>query len=204
MNRSRMIVALALAYAVFAVLLNSVGTVILQSIESFHVTKIAASSLEGFKDLSIAATSFLLAAQLPRFGLRRAMIAALALVAVACLAMPLIPGFWTTRLLFLAVGVAFGVTKVSVYSFVGLLTEDSARHASLLNVIEGVFMLGVLSGYWIFAAFIDPANSGDRQWLNVYYVLAAVSLAAMALLAVTPFDESAVEAPAGSPFDETP
>ena len=33
MNRTRMIVALALTYAVFAVLLNSVGTVILQSIE---------------------------------------------------------------------------------------------------------------------------------------------------------------------------
>ena len=194
-----MIVALALTYAVFAVLLNSVGTVILQSIESFHVTKVAASSLEGFKDLSIAATSFLLAAQLPRFGLRRAMIVALALVAVACLAMPLFPGFWTTRLLFLAVGVAFGVTKVSVYSFVGLLTEDSARHASLLNVIEGVFMLGVLSGYWIFAAFIDPTDPGSRQWLNVYYVLAAVSLVALVLLAVTPYDESAVDEPAAAP-----
>jgi fucose permease len=194
-----MIVALALTYAVFAVLLNSVGTVILQSIESFQVTKVAASSLEGFKDLSIAATSFLLAAQLPRFGLRRAMIVALALVAIACLAMPLIPGFWTTRLLFLAVGVAFGVTKVSVYSFVGLLTDDSARHASLLNVIEGVFMLGVLSGYWIFAAFIDPADPGSRQWLNVYYVLAGVSLAALALLAVTPYDESAVDESAAAP-----
>ena len=193
-----MIVALALTYAVFAVLLNSVGTVILQSIESFHVTKVAASSLEGFKDLSIAATSFLLAAQLPRFGLRRAMIVALALVAVACLAMPLFPGFWTTRLLFLAVGVAFGVTKVSVYSFVGLLTEDSARHASLLNVIEGVFMLGVLSGYWIFAAFIDPTDPGSRQWLNVYFVLAAVSLVALVLLAVTPYDESAVDEPAAA------
>ena len=194
-----MIVALALTYAVFAVLLNSVGTVILQSIESFHVTKVAASSLEGFKDLSIAATSFLLAAQLPRFGLRRAMIVALALVAVACLAMPLFPGFWTTRLLFLAVGVAFGVTKVSVYSFVGLLTDDSARHASLLNVIEGVFMLGVLSGYWIFAAFIDPTDPGSRQWLNVYFVLAAVSLVALVLLAVTPYDESAVDEPAAVP-----
>jgi fucose permease len=190
-----MIVALALTYAVFAVLLNSVGTVILQSIESFQVSKVAASSLEGFKDLSIAATSFLLAAQLPRFGLRRAMIAALGLVTIACLAMPLAPGFWTTRLMFLAVGVAFGVTKVSVYSFVGLLTDDSARHASLLNMIEGVFMLGVLSGYWIFAAFIDPANPGGLQWLHVYYVLAAASLVALALLAVTPFDESLVDEP---------
>eukprot|EP01037_Dinobryon_pediforme_P041695 gene41695-51626_t len=161
MNKPRLIVGLALTYAIFAVLLNSVGTVILQSIESFGVTKGAASSLEGFKDLSIAATSFLLAAQLPRFGLRRAMIGALGLVAVACLAMPLMPGFWTTRLMFLAVGVGFGVAKVSVYSFVGLLTDSSARHASLLNVIEGVFMLGVLSGYWIFAAFINPADPAD-------------------------------------------
>jgi FHS family glucose/mannose:H+ symporter-like MFS transporter len=198
MNRTRMIVALALTYAVFAVLLNSVGTVILQSIESFHVTKGAASSLEGFKDLSIAATSFLLAAQLPRFGLRRAMIAALGLVTIACLAMPLVPGFWTTRLMFLAVGVGFGVAKVSVYSFVGLLTEDSARHASLLNMIEGVFMLGVLSGYWIFATFIDPQNPGSRQWLDVYYVLAAVSLITAALLVVTPFDESVVDAPSAA------
>lgn len=196
MNRTRMIVALALTYAVFAVLLNSVGTVILQSIESFHVTKSGASSLEGFKDLSIAATSFLLAAQLPRFGLRRAMIAALGLVAIACLAMPLVPGFWTTRLMFLAVGIAFGITKVSVYSFVGLLTDDSARHASLLNLIEGVFMLGVLSGYWIFAAFIDPQDPAGLQWLHVYYALAAASLVALALLAVTPFDESAVDEPA--------
>jgi fucose permease len=195
MNRTRMIVALALTYAVFAVLLNSVGTVILQSIESFQVSKVAASSLEGFKDLSIAATSFLLAAQLPRFGLRRAMIAALGLVTIACLAMPLAPGFWTTRLMFLAVGVAFGVTKVSVYSFVGLLTEDSARHASLLNMIEGVFMLGVLSGYWIFAAFIDPENPGGLQWLHVYYVLAAASLVTLLLLAVTPFDETLVDEP---------
>ncbi len=208
MNKPRLIVGLALTYAIFAVLLNSVGTVILQSIESFGVTKGAASSLEGFKDLSIAATSFLLAAQLPRFGLRRAMIGALALVALACLAMPLAPGFWTTRLMFLAVGIGFGVAKVSVYSFVGLLTDSSARHASLLNVIEGVFMLGVLSGYWVFAAFINPADPADLHWLDVYYGLAAASLVALALLVLTPFDESAVaEAPsaahgAGAKFAE--
>lgn len=198
MNRTRLIVGLALTYAVFAVLLNSVGTVILQSIESFHITKGAASSLEGFKDLSIAATSFLLAAQLPRFGLRRAMVVALGIVAIACLAMPLAPGFWTTRLMFLAVGVGFGVAKVSVYSFVGLLTKDSTQHASLLNVIEGVFMLGVLSGYWIFAAFINPTNPADPQWLNVYYGLAAVSGVALVLLALTPFDEGAAVEPAGA------
>ena len=182
----------------FAMLLNSVGTVILQSIESFHVTKGAASSLEGFKDLSIAATSFLLAAQLPRFGLRRALIVALSAVGLACLAMPLAPGFWTTRLMFLAVGISFGVAKVSVYSFVGLLTQGSARHAALLNLIEGVFMLGVLSGYWIFAAFIDPVTPGSLHWLNVYFALAAMCFAVATLFVITPFNEGAISRSAAS------
>ena len=204
MKRTRLTVALMLTYAIFAVLLNSVGTVILQSIETFHVTKVAAASLEGFKDLSIAATSFLVAAYLPRFGLRRGMIVALGVVALACLAMPLVPDFWTTRLMFLAVGISFAVTKVSVYSFVGLLTDDSGGHARLLNLIEGVFMLGVLSGYWVFAAFIDPAQPGNHRWLGVYYPLAAVCVVAMLLLATASFDERAATdggAPHGAGHD---
>ena len=54
MNRFRMIAALALIYVVFAILLNSVGTVILQSIATFGIDKPEASSLERYKDLTIA------------------------------------------------------------------------------------------------------------------------------------------------------
>lgn len=189
----RLKAGLMIAYAIFAILLNSVGTVILQSIEFFHVDKLAASTLEGFKDLPIAVTSFVVASQLSRIGLRRGMIAGLVLAGLACLAMPLVPGFWTTRLLFLAVGISFAVTKVAVYSFVGLLTRDARGHAALLNTIEGVFMLGVLSGYWLFAGFIDPRNPADPGWLHVYYLLAALCGLAALLLASASFDESAAD-----------
>ena len=63
--------ALLAAYALFAVLLNSVGTVIMQAIRYYGVAKTTASTLEAFKDLSIAAVSLLLAAHLPRIGYRR-------------------------------------------------------------------------------------------------------------------------------------
>jgi len=195
MAATRLKIALMLSYAIFAVLLNSVGTVILQSIEFFHVDKVTASTLEGFKDLPIAITSFLVASQLARFGLRRGMMAGLALAGTACLAMPLVPGFWTTRLLFLAIGVSFAVTKVSVYSLIGMLTRDGRGHASLLNLVEGMFMLGVLSGYWLFGGFIDATNPASPRWLEVYYILAALSLAAILLLLSSPFDESAARAP---------
>lgn len=70
MNRARIILAMAVSYFLFAILLNSVGTVILQSIHSFGITKAQAATLEAFKDLPIAIVSFLVASVIPRVGLR--------------------------------------------------------------------------------------------------------------------------------------
>ena len=50
MQRRRILFILFLIYFVFAILLNSVGTVILQVINNYGVGKSAASVLEGFKD----------------------------------------------------------------------------------------------------------------------------------------------------------
>lgn len=182
--------ALILIYIVFAVLLNSVGTVILQVINNFGVSKAQASVLEGFKDLPIAFVSFLVASWLPKLGYRKAMQIALGLVAIVCVAMPLVPSFAMTKLLFFTVGVSFALVKVSVYSSVGLLTESPKQHASLLNTIEGFFMVGVLSGYWIFGFFIDSDQPQSTAWFNVYWLLAGVCVAAIALLAATHFPAS--------------
>ena len=43
MNRARIILAMAASYFLFAILLNSVGTVILQSIHSFNISKAEAA-----------------------------------------------------------------------------------------------------------------------------------------------------------------
>ena len=191
MNRLRMIVALALIYMVFAILLNSVGTVILQAISSFGVSKPQASLLELFKDLTIAGTSLLVASFLPLLGYRRAMMLALAIVGAACILMRLHPGFHTTELLFTCIGLSFAIAKVAVYSSIGLLTADKAEHGRLTNTIEGLFMVGVLAGGWIFSAFIDPAAPADPSWLNVYWLLAALCALVIVLLATSQMDESA-------------
>ncbi len=186
MARTRLIAALILTYVAFAMLLNSVGTVILQSISSFGVTKPEASTLEGFKDITIAVVSFATASYLPRFGLRNALIASLVLAIAACIVMPLFGSFGAAQLHFALVGAAFAVAKVVVYSMIGLVTADARHHASLTSLIEGMFMVGVLSSYWVFSAFIDPAG---LRWLNAYWVLAGVTALALALLLVSPVDE---------------
>jgi fucose permease len=187
--RLRAIAALILTYAYFAILLNSVGTVILQAVATLNVDARGASILEAFKDLPIAIVSFAVAAFLPRFGYRRAMIAGLLMTAIGCALMPLLPGFATTKLLFFLIGSAFALVKTATYSTIGLLTTDAREHAALTNLIEGLFMVGVLAGYWVFAAFIDPVRPASLGWLNVYWLLLAISALVIALLAVSPFDE---------------
>jgi hypothetical protein len=60
--------------------------------------------------------------------------------------MPQLPSFAMSKMLFLSVGIGFALVKVSVYSTVGLITNNRQEHASFLNTIEGFFMGGVLSG----------------------------------------------------------
>ena len=189
-----MIVALALIYMIFAILLNSVGTVILQSIATFGIDKPEASALERYKDLTIAFTSFLVASFLPLFGYRRSMMLALAIVGGACVLMPLYPSFPTTRLLFACVGIGFAMAKVCVYSSIGLLTTDRIAHSRLTNTIEGLFMVGVLGGNWIFSAFVDPLHPGNPVWFNVYWLLAGACALVIVLLAGSRLDESAAHA----------
>tara|TARA_Y100001968_G_scaffold333920_1_gene401109 strand:- start:7237 stop:8475 length:1239 start_codon:yes stop_codon:yes gene_type:complete len=174
MARLMVIAAIAISYYVFAILLNSVGTVILQSINSFDISKPQASTLEGFKDLSIAIVSFLIASFIPRVGYKLAILVGLALVAFACAMTPSIASFWFIKLLFACIGTAFALVKVAVYAVIGQLSSSTRQHSSLMNTIEGIFMLGVLSGYWVFAGFIDPDNDASMAWLNVYYLLAAL------------------------------
>lgn len=186
MARTRLIAALILTYVAFAMLLNSVGTVILQSISSFDVTKPQASTLEGFKDITIAIVSFVTASYLPRIGLKNALIGALVLAVAGCLVMPLFGSFNVARLHFAMVGAAFAIAKVVVYSMIGLVTDSPRQHASLTSLIEGMFMVGVLSSYWVFSAFIDPVG---LRWLNAYWVLGVITALALALLLTASVDE---------------
>ena len=193
MTHWRIKLSLLLNYFVFAILLNSVGTVILQVQNNYGVSESSASVLEAFKDLTIALVSFVVASYITRIGYKRAMLAALAIVTLACLLMPQVPAFWTTKLLFAATGASFALIKVSIFATIGLITKDANEHASFMNFLESFFMIGVLSGYFMFSAFVDDANPKSTNWLTVYYILAGISLLAFLLLLTTPIDESSVK-----------
>ncbi len=180
---------LFLNYFVFAILLNSVGTVILQMQQNFGISKSSASVLEGFKDLPIAICSFLLASFLPKIGIKRSMLIALFLVSCMCFVMPSADNFWFFKLLFAIVGISFALIKISVFTSIGLVTKTDKEHSSLMGYLEGFFMIGVLTGNVLFSLFIDDHNPRSAHWLNVYWVLGALSTLSFLFLFFTKLDE---------------
>lgn len=202
MSNWKIKLSLFLNYFVFAILLNSVGTVILQVQSNYGVSESSASVLEAFKDLSIAIVSFLVASYITRIGYKNAMLIALGLVTGACLTMPSLGSFAMTKVLFAAVGTSFALIKVSVFATIGIITKDKKEHASFMNFIESFFMVGILTGYFVFSAFVDDQNPQSENWLTVYYLLAGISAVAFFLLLSTSLDESSVKSTASKPFLE--
>ena len=107
--------------------------------------------------------------------------------------MPSMPSFLMTKLLFAATGISFALIKVTTFATLGIVTKSKKEHLSLMNFLESFFMIGVLTRYFIFAAFVDNNNPRSTEWFTVYYVLAGLSLIAFLLLLFTPLDESSVK-----------
>ncbi len=193
MSNWRIKLSLFINYFVFAILLNSVGTVILMVQRNFGVTESEASVLEGFKDITIAVTSFLVASFIVRIGYKRSMMIALALIAAVCAVAPSLPHFWMIKLLFVAIGIGFALVKVSVFATLGIVSANKKEHVSTMNFLESFFMVGVLSGYFIFSAFVNDNDPTSTSWMSVYYLLSGLSIIALILLGTTRLDESSVK-----------
>ncbi|MGV6844677.1 MAG: MFS transporter [Lutibacter sp.] len=180
-------ISMYLNYFVFAILLNSVGIVILKSQNNYGVNEVTASTLELFKDLPIAIVSFIMASFLPRIGYKKSMLIGLFLVTFGCIQMYFANSFMGARILFAIVGISFALIKISVYSMIGLVVNNEHEHNSLMSSIEGVFMIGIALAYFLFPAFNSETNV--NAWLNVYWFLAVLSALSFLILLSIKFDE---------------
>lgn len=198
-NKTVIKLSLYINYFVFAILLNSVGIVILKSQKVYGVDEVQASILEFYKDMPIAIVSFLIASFLPRIGYKKSMLAALGIVTLACITMYYGNSFWSAKVLFASVGVAFALIKVSVYSVIGLITDSQKEHNSLMSSIEGVFMFGIALAYFLFPAFNHEGL--PNSWLNVYWLLSALSAISFVFLYFAKF-ETNYEIPGADLWDD--
>ncbi|MFI5153522.1 MAG: MFS transporter [Chitinophagales bacterium] len=189
MSNTRIKISLFLNYFLFAILLNSVGSVILQAQRYFRLAETSAAIIEICKDLSIAVVSFAVASFIIRIGYKRSMLVALALIAFVCFLIPVLKSFLALEILFALTGACFALIKVSVLGSIGLITINEKEHISLMNFIESVFMIGIFTGYLLFSFFVNE-NPSSANWFFIYYVLGLIAVFAFFFLLITPLDES--------------
>lgn len=193
MKTTRIKLALSFTNFLFALLLSSVGVVILQMINKAGIAPEEASILEAFKDIPLAIASFSLATLVPRWGYKNTMLTALFLVVVSTTMMALTGEFVHAKLFFLLSGVGFGLFKLAGYPSISLVAKNSTEHASFMSFLEAMFMVGVLSGFWIFGTFIGFSNRFHAiVWTDVYWILAGLSLLGFFFLWTTPFEEESL------------
>jgi MFS transporter, FHS family, glucose/mannose:H+ symporter len=181
-------ISLFLSYFVLAILLNTVGIVIAQVIEDYNVSRLTAGTLEAFKDLSIVVVSFMFASFVPKIGYRKILIYGLIAITIGCILIATITEYWAAPILYMITGMSFGLMKVSVYSTVGLITNNQQEHTSFMNTLEGVFMTGSLTGPLIFSVMISLSH-----WNNTYWVISVLTLLSLIIMLFTAIDESEVK-----------
>jgi MFS transporter, FHS family, glucose/mannose:H+ symporter len=198
-KKAGLLVWIMLVFTFFmpAILLNTVGAVILNMVNTMNVSMGTASWLEGVKDGSIMLGAFILASFIPSFGYRKSLILAIILEIIGCILFALFPSIFVARIFFIFCGVAFALIKSTVYASVGLYIEDSSKHASLFSLLEGIFMAGVLSGMWIYSFFMAYFS-----WEIAFWFFGAMCLINLILAFVVKLDESKVAHEIVSPKEE--
>lgn len=186
----RIVPTLLLTYFVLTLLIGSVGVVILQVQQSFAVSATQAAFLEPSKDISAALASFFLASRLVVFGLKRTLLIGVAVLALACFALPSVPAYLTSLLMFALTGVIFAVCKIAMFAIIGLVTHDPKQHASTMGLFEAFFMFAVLFMYYTFGFFVDDSDPNGLSWMRSYYLMGCLLLLAFLAIWRMPLDES--------------
>lgn len=175
---------LYLNYFVLAVFTSGLSVVILQLVVNYGIDAEVAGSLVGFKSLFVLIPS-LGSFYILKLGYKKSMLFGLLGVTVASLFIAIIRNFWAVLFLFAIGGFSHTLIKLSVYSTIGLVSRDRQQHTSLMNKVEGTYIIGGLFEPLLFSWAIQW-----RSWSDAYLIIAVLTALAFVLLLKTDLDES--------------
>lgn len=181
-------ISLCLNYFIVALLLNSVAVFVIQMSNLFNASQGVISAFAPFKDFATLIASFIFASLIPKMGVKKTTMIGLLCIVIACIVMGSYPSIISSFIFFILLGVSFSLIKVATYASVIHITKGRKEHTSFVSLIEGCFMLGILSMSWLFGVFEDFGH-----WTYVFWVLAILSIFATFLYMTVNIDEQHID-----------
>ncbi|WP_119344539.1 MFS transporter [Facilibium subflavum] len=165
---------LLLNFILPAMLLNSIGVVILMLHTSGNIALQSAGWIQPFKDGSVLVGSIILISFIAKFGYKKAIQAGCIIEIIGCLLMGSFPSLYSAYIFFIMAGVAFALLKISIYAAISLVTKNKDTHAGMISFLEGSFMVAIFIANGLFAWMIYL-----QKWYITFYIFAVFGLIAL-------------------------
>ncbi|CAN7433647.1 MFS transporter [Phenylobacterium sp. LjRoot225] len=164
---------------VFAMTTDSVGAIIPQIIEAYHLGMAEAGLFHYATMSGIALSAAGLGFLADRLGRKGAIVLGLAIFSAATLLFPATRSFPLLLVLLFVSGLSIGVFKTGALALIGDISSSTRAHTSMMNLVEGFFAMGAIVGPAVIAALL--AAGASWTWL---YLIAGAICAILVVLAL--------------------
>ena len=173
-----------LMFMMFAMTTDSVGIIIPEVIEEFHLSMLAAGAFHYANMAAIALAAIFLGYLADKLGRKKTIILGLILFALNSYLFVVGNAFTFFLVLLVISGASIGIFKTGALALVGDISRSASEHTTTMNTVEGFFGVGAIIGPAIVARLLSAEFSW--KWLYVIAGSICVLLIVTALLVKYP------------------
>jgi len=159
-----------LMFMMFAMTTDSVGEIIPDVIEEFHLSLTAAGAFHYANMIAIALAAIFLGYLADKLGRKKTIIIGLILFALNSYLFAMGNSFLFFVTLLVISGAAIGIFKTGALALVGDISRSTSEHTSTMNTVEGFFGVGAIIG----PAIVTKLLSSGFSWKWLYVIAGSI------------------------------
>jgi FHS family L-fucose permease-like MFS transporter len=159
-----------LMFMMFAMTTDSVGIIIPEVIEEFHLSMLAAGAFHYANMAAIALAAIFLGYLADKLGRKKTIILGLILFALNSYLFVVGNAFTFFLVLLVISGASIGIFKTGALALVGDISRSASEHTTTMNTVEGFFGVGAIIGPAIVARLL----SAEVSWKWLYVIAGSI------------------------------
>jgi len=157
-------------FMMFAMTTDSVGEIIPEVIEEFHLSLTAAGAFHYANMIAIALAAIFLGYLADKLGRKKTIIIGLILFALTSYLFAMGNTFLFFVTLLVVSGAAIGIFKTGALALVGDISRSTSEHTATMNTVEGFFGVGAIIG----PAIVIKLLSAGFSWKWLYVIAGTI------------------------------
>jgi fucose permease len=159
-------------FMMFAMTTDSVGVIIPEVINEFHLSMTMGGAFHYAAMSGIAFAGFFLGYLADKIGRKKVIILGLVLFSLNSYLFSIGRSFAFFVVLLVISGVAIGIFKTGALALIGDISQSTVEHTATMNTVEGFFAVGAIIG----PAIVAHLLAGGTSWKWLYVIAGTICL----------------------------